>query len=74
MLTMFNTTSEPWDPEAEAKQVITVDRTYEASRGDLRRQAQEWAGLKVDPQAELFVFVGRWSVQKVSPIAQHTDF
>lgn len=56
--------TEPWDPEAEARQVITVDPSYEASRGDLRRQAQEWAQLEVNPQAELFVFVGRWSVQK----------
>ena len=62
-----NAISEPWDPEAEAKQVITVDQAYEASRGDLRRQAQEWAGLDVNPNAELFVFVGRWSVQKVTP-------
>ena len=57
--------TDPWDREAEARQVITVDPTYEASRGDLRRQAQEWAQLDVDPNAELFVFVGRWSNQKV---------
>ena len=56
--------TEPWDAEAEVKQIIAVDPAYEASRGDLRRQAQEWAHLKVDPNAELFVFVGRWSVQK----------
>ncbi|KAK1579891.1 alpha-1,3-glucan synthase [Colletotrichum navitas] len=43
---------------------IEVDPAYEAGRGDLRRQAQEWAGLNVDPEAELFVFVGRWSLQK----------
>ncbi|KAI5272965.1 putative alpha 1,3 glucan synthase [Aureobasidium subglaciale] len=54
----------PWNREEEANQVITVDPVYEASRGDLRRQAQEWAGLEVDPNAELFVFVGRWSNQK----------
>lgn len=54
----------PWSREEEANQVITVDPAYEASRGDLRRQAQEWAGLEVDPTAELFVFVGRWSNQK----------
>ena len=58
--------TDPWDREAEARQVITVDPAYEASRGDLRRQAQEWAQLDVDPNAELFVFVGRWSNQKVS--------
>ena len=33
-------------------------------RLEWRKQAQEWAGLTVDPQAELFVFVGRWSMQK----------
>ena len=56
--------TEPWNQEEEAKQIITVDPVYEAGRGDLRRQAQEWAHLNVDPTAELFVFVGRWSVQK----------
>jgi alpha-1,3-glucan synthase len=56
--------TEPWDEEAEAKQVITVDPAFEAARGGLRKQAQEWANLKVDPNADLFVFVGRWSVQK----------
>lgn len=56
--------TEPWDPEAEAHQVIQVDPEYENSRGVDRCQAQKWAGLQVDPTAELFVFVGRWSVQK----------
>lgn len=56
--------TEPWNEEEEAKQVITVNPGFEASRGTLRQQAQEWAGLKVDPNAELFVFVGRWSNQK----------
>ena len=41
-----------------------MDAAFEASRAELRRQAQEWAGLKQDPDAELFVFVGRWSMQK----------
>lgn len=43
---------------------VTIDEAYEESRGELRKQAQEWAGLNVDPTAELFVFVGRWSKQK----------
>lgn len=55
---------EPVNAEQEANQVIIVDPSYEAARGDLRKQAQEWAGLNVDPEAELFVFVGRWSTQK----------
>lgn len=42
----------------------TVDAESESKRGALRKQAQEWAGLEVDPTAELFVFVGRWSLQK----------
>ncbi|QDS68915.1 hypothetical protein FKW77_008195 [Venturia effusa] len=56
----------PWNRETEEllARVITVDPVFEASRGDLRRQAQEWAGLDIDPTAELFVFVGRWSNQK----------
>ncbi|KAJ5153544.1 uncharacterized protein N7482_010022 [Penicillium canariense] len=56
--------TEPWDPEAETHQVIQVDQEYEKSRGKDRCQAQKWAGLVIDPTAELFVFVGRWSVQK----------
>ena len=43
---------------------VSVDPNYEAQRGRLRMQAQIWADLKVDPTADLFVFVGRWSEQK----------
>lgn len=57
-----------WEPEKDAasssKDGITVDQDFEAARGDLRVKAQEWAGLEIDPTAELFVFVGRWSLQK----------
>ena len=54
-----------WNPtESIRPSGIQVDEVFEASRGDLRKQAQEWAGLNVDPDAELFVFVGRWSMQK----------
>lgn len=53
-----------WDKKLADPNHITVDEVYESSRGGLRRQAQEWAGLKVDPNADLFVFVGRWSMQK----------
>lgn len=42
----------------------TVDPEYEASRAELKRQAQEWAGLEQNPDADLLVFVGRWSMQK----------
>jgi alpha-1,3-glucan synthase len=43
---------------------IQIDATAEAGRPELKRQAQEWANLKQDPDADLFVFVGRWSKQK----------
>ena len=55
-----------WDkqlPLPKLKDVV-VDPEFEAGRGDLKRQAQEWANLNVDATAELFVFVGRWSMQK----------
>ncbi|WBW72795.1 prospore membrane alpha-1,3-glucan synthase Mok12 [Schizosaccharomyces osmophilus] len=41
-----------------------VDFVLEAKRKLLKRQTQEWAGLDVDPSAQLLVFVGRWSQQK----------
>lgn len=43
---------------------IKADRKAEAARPELKRQAQEWAGIKQDPHSQLFVFVGRWSKQK----------
>ncbi|KAK0712424.1 alpha-1,3-glucan synthase-like protein [Lasiosphaeria miniovina] len=56
-----------WNPNEDiSKQSkdIEINQSFEEKRGNLRRQAQEWAGLEVDPSAELFVFVGRWSLQK----------
>ncbi|KKY18703.1 putative alpha-glucan [Phaeomoniella chlamydospora] len=50
--------------EFSSHKKIGLDFAAEAKRGDFRVQAQKWAGLKVDPNAELFVFVGRWSMQK----------
>lgn len=56
---------------------IQIDQNYEYNRGQLREQAQRWAGLQIMPEAELFVFVGRWSMQKgvsistFSPIVVH---
>jgi alpha-1,3-glucan synthase len=43
---------------------VVIDVAFEGRRGDLRKQAQEWAGLNIDEEAELLVFVGRWSMQK----------
>ncbi|KAF2864946.1 hypothetical protein BDV95DRAFT_613098 [Massariosphaeria phaeospora] len=54
----------PWSKDDKLPDSVTVDSQLEARRGILRTEAQEWAGLQVDPDAELFVFVGRWSMQK----------
>ena len=43
---------------------VPVDQEFEAGRAELKRQAQEWAGLEQNPAADLLVFVGRWSMQK----------
>lgn len=43
---------------------VQIDEEAEAARPELKRQAQEWAGIKQDPDSDLFVFVGRWSKQK----------
>jgi alpha-1,3-glucan synthase len=43
---------------------VQIDVEAEAQRPEFKRQAQEWAGIKQDPDSDLFVFVGRWSKQK----------
>jgi alpha-1,3-glucan synthase len=54
-----------WDKHAVIKKSeVLIDQAYEAGRGAFRVQAQEWAGLEIDAEAQLFVFVGRWSEQK----------
>ena len=53
-----------WERDAIDNSEILIDADFEAKRPELKRQAQEWAGLKQDPDAELLVFVGRWSMQK----------
>ena len=58
------TDTQEWDKQPLKLKDIQPDATFETGRAELRRQAQEWAGLKTDPEAELFVFVGRWSHQK----------
>jgi alpha-1,3-glucan synthase len=52
------------DDQPVAIRDIQIDEDAEAKRPELKRQAQEWAGIKQDPQSDLFVFVGRWSKQK----------
>ena len=53
-----------WDKKLPKEEDIHIDPAFEAARPGLKRQAQEWAGLEQNPKAELFVFVGRWSMQK----------
>jgi len=54
-----------WSRDEEVKEKdVVIDLEAESKRGELRKQAQEWAGLEINPNAELFVFVGRWSLQK----------
>lgn len=53
-----------WDKQLPKEEDIKVDAAFEAGRAELKRQAQEWAGLEQNPNADLLVFVGRWSNQK----------
>lgn len=50
--------------EETSNKKVEIDWGAENRRKDLKREAQEWAGLNLDPTAQLLVFVGRWSVQK----------
>jgi alpha-1,3-glucan synthase len=58
------TDTEAWDKQLPKEADIAIDQEFEARRAELKRQAQEWAGLDQRADAELFVFVGRWSTQK----------
>lgn len=53
-----------WSRELPKENEISVDSEFEIRRAEFKRQAQEWAGLQQTPQADLLVFVGRWSMQK----------
>ncbi|TGO35925.1 hypothetical protein BHYA_0141g00220 [Botrytis hyacinthi] len=53
-----------WNGTQDSMAKTTVNQDFESQRGELKRQAQEWAGLEQNPKAELLVFVGRWSMQK----------
>ncbi|KAL4965240.1 alpha-1,3-glucan synthase Ags3 [Aspergillus stella-maris] len=46
----------------DANMQVAVQTAEESVHDKL--QAQKWAGLKEDPNADLLVFVGRWSKQK----------
>ncbi|KAN0076355.1 putative alpha-1,3-glucan synthase [Elaphomyces granulatus] len=53
-----------WNKELPKDGDIHIDPDFESGRVELKRQAQEWAGLEQNPDADLLVFVGRWSMQK----------
>ncbi|KAF2220931.1 hypothetical protein BDZ85DRAFT_297645 [Elsinoe ampelina] len=53
-----------WSKRYADPDTIEIDREQEASRRESTRLAQEWAGLEQRDDADLFVFVGRWSMQK----------
>nr|OQO18342.1 hypothetical protein B0A51_18106 [Rachicladosporium sp. CCFEE 5018] len=53
-----------WDKKLANPDDIHIDQVAESGRASLKRQAQEWANLDQRADAELFVFVGRWSMQK----------
>lgn len=55
---------EALDENPIAAKDVVVDYDAEAKRPEMKRQAQEWAGIAQDPNSDLFVFVGRWSKQK----------
>ncbi|KAG8533940.1 uncharacterized protein KY384_001681 [Bacidia gigantensis] len=58
------TDTAPWNKEQVRTSDIHVDQELEAAKPALKLEAQKWAKLKEDPEADLFVFVGRWSMQK----------
>ncbi|KAA1077051.1 Cell wall alpha-1,3-glucan synthase ags1 [Puccinia graminis f. sp. tritici] len=43
---------------------IQIDQEAESKRPGDKLKLQDWAGLHQDPEAQVFVFVGRWSFQK----------
>ncbi|KAF4552111.1 Cell wall alpha-1,3-glucan synthase-like protein [Elsinoe fawcettii] len=53
-----------WSKRYADPKTIEINQEYESSRREMTRQAQEWAGLEQREDAQLFVFVGRWSMQK----------
>lgn len=46
------------------KKYTIIDHGFEANTPVLRRQAQQWAQLEQDAEVEIFLFVGRWPMQK----------
>ena len=55
---------EALDAKPVSTKNVAIDQEAEAKRPELKRQAQEWAGIAQNPRSDLLVFVGRWSKQK----------
>ncbi|EPY51942.1 alpha-1,3-glucan synthase Mok11 [Schizosaccharomyces cryophilus OY26] len=56
------------DPSDKGEGILQVTdeslQALELTKEEHKRQTQEWAGLELDPDADLLIFVGRWSIQK----------
>lgn len=52
------------DFQVHDKKYTIIDHDFEVNRQVLRCQAQQWAQLEQDAEVEIFLFVGRWPVQK----------
>ncbi|KAF8197459.1 modular protein with glycoside hydrolase family 13 and glycosyltransferase family 5 domains [Pholiota molesta] len=54
-------------PNPDPSDIAALDETPMAARDvqiDEEAKRREWAGIRQDPDSDLFVFVGRWSKQK----------
>jgi len=49
-----------WNGVIPKNDEIVIDSVMEATRGDLRCQAQEWAGLNIDPNVGYLCWNCRW--------------
>ncbi|RDW63463.1 hypothetical protein BP6252_11008 [Coleophoma cylindrospora] len=58
------TDTAPVDESPEKLRVRNIDTDWESRRPELRKQLQEWAGLDINPNAEVLVFIGRWMYEK----------
>lgn len=45
----------PWSKDHKLPDFVAIDAESEAQRGILRTQAQEWAGLQVDPEVSAYL-------------------
>ncbi|KAL8913208.1 MAG: hypothetical protein Q9171_001918 [Xanthocarpia ochracea] len=60
----YPTDTAEWNNELPKIEDTKIDLQVEDGQAEFKRQAQEWAKLEANPDAELLVFVVRWSMQK----------